>query len=349
MRRAWRAMMSMGASTAIMTTGLVGSTAAAADSTATSVRPPPTRQAAAPRAVRVATYNVCKSTCGKGRYSWLYRRGALLNQVRWTDPDVLNVQEANTTRWRGRQQLTDVRILLARLGYTVANLNLTCTKRCTRGAHIFYKPARLTLRRLPNRAMSPAGMAGLSTIAGTSFGSYQDRAVSWAFLTPKGSARTSLYVSVHLITQQTSRGESYRRAAARHLRSFATGLIARSGLRGDVPVIVSGDFNSYQRRQPNGAQAIMVHDGFIDGYAAPVRANVNYGTVNYTPKIRKYKGFPPAPYRYGRTSPARIDYVFSTVAPLRHEVVLRLTGSGRFDDRYRASDHNMVLVDLPLK
>ena len=72
------------------------------------------------------------------------------------------------------------------------------------------------------------------------------------------------------------------------------------------------------------------------------------GTVNYTPKHRKYKGFPPRPLRY-QGNPTRIDYVFSTVAPLRHEVVVRLTSRGRFDDRYRASDHNMVMVDLPVR
>lgn len=347
MRRAWRAMVSLGAGTALITTGMLGSPASA-EPTAGSNAPSAIRPAAASHAVRVATYNICKSTCGKGRYSWANRRNALVNQVRWTDPDVLNVQEANTTKFRGHPQLTDVRARLSRLGYGIANLNLSCTKRCTRGAHVFYKTSRMSPSTLPNRSMAPAGMVGLSTIAKMRF-AYQDRAVSWAFLTPRGSTRPTLYLSVHLITQKTSRGETYRRAAARHLSSFAKGLIARSGLKGAVPVVVSGDFNSYQRRQPNGAQTIMTRHGFTDGYQAPVRANANYGTINRAPKINKYKGFPPGPYRYGRISPARIDYVFSTVAPLRHEVVLRLKSNGRFDDRFRASDHNMVLVDLPLR
>lgn len=348
MRRAWRAMVSLGAGTALITTGLLGSPATAADSTTRATAPPAIRPATAPNAVRVATYNICKSTCGKGRYSWAHRRAALFNQVRWTDPDVLNVQEANMTKYRGRPQLTDVRGMLSRLGYQVANLNLTCTKGCTKGAHIFFKANRMTPTALPNKAMAPAGMVGLSAIARMRF-AYQDRAVSWAFLTPRGSSRPTLYMSVHLITQKTSRGESYRRASARNMAAYAKGLIARSGLKGAVPVVVSGDFNSYQRRQPNGAQTIMTHTGFVDGHQAPVRANANYGTINRAPKINKYKGFPPGPYRYGRISPARIDYVFSTVRPVRHEVVLRLTPSGRFDDRFRASDHNMVLVDLPLR
>ena len=88
--------------------------------------------------------------------------------------------------------------------------------------------------------------------------------------------------------------------------------------------------------------------GFRDGYSAPIKANADVGAVNYAPKIRKFKGFPPRPYRY-RANTTRIDYVFSTVAPLRHEVVVRLTSAGTFDDRFRASDHNMVMVDLPVR
>ena len=79
-----------------------------------------------------------------------------------------------------------------------------------------------------------------------------------------------------------------------------------------------------------------------------MKVNGNYSTVNFPPKTSKYKGFPPRPYFYGRDT-TRIDYIFATVAPHRHEVVLHLTAKGTFDNAYRASDHNMVLVDLPLR
>ncbi len=45
----------------------------------------------------------------------------------------------------------------------------------------------------------------------------------------------------------------------------------------------------------------------------------------------------------------RIDYIFSTATPLRHEVVLKLRRNGKFRNAYRASDHNMVMVDLLLR
>jgi endonuclease/exonuclease/phosphatase family metal-dependent hydrolase len=305
------------------------------------------RSAPADDAIRVATYNVMKTTRLASKWSWSKRRVALVNTVQDAAPDVLMVQEANLQRWGGATHLDDVRGLLGSLGYQITSTDYTnCTPGCTRGAHIFFKPSRMALAALPTGAPA-AGMAGMSTISGVSFGGTQDRNASYAFLTPQGSARTTLYISVHLPTEKTGEGERLRVAVASGLRPWADGLIAGSGLRG-VDIVIGGDFNSYQRRQPNGAQQVLANSGMIDGFAAPVKVNANYSTVNYTPKTRKYKGFPPRPYFYGRDT-TRIDYIFSTVAPHRHEVVLRLAGDGRFDNSYRASDHNMVMVDLPLR
>ena len=49
------------------------------------------RSAPTDGALRVATYNVCKKACGKGRFNWANRRYALVNAVRAADPDVLAV------------------------------------------------------------------------------------------------------------------------------------------------------------------------------------------------------------------------------------------------------------------
>jgi endonuclease/exonuclease/phosphatase family metal-dependent hydrolase len=313
----------------------------------------PIAQASVPRSapadgvIRVATYNVMKTTRLKAKWSWSKRRGALVNTVRDASPDVLVVQEANTQRWGGSTHIEDVRGLLGGLGYQIASTDYTqCTLGCTRGSHIFFKPSRMSLAALPSGA-APAGMAGMSTIAQVDFGGTQDRNVAYAFLTPVGSGRTTLFMSAHLPTEKTAEGERLRVAVASAMRPWADSLIAGSGLSG-VNIVIGGDFNSYQRRQPYGAQSVLSNSGLIDGFAAPVKVNGNYSTVNYTPKTRKYKGFPPRPYFYGRDT-TRIDYIFSTVPPQRHEVVLHLTAKGTFDNNYRASDHNMVLVDLPLR
>jgi endonuclease/exonuclease/phosphatase family metal-dependent hydrolase len=313
----------------------------------------PIAQASVPRAapaddvIRVATYNVMKTTRMKAKWSWSKRRAALVNTVRDSAPDVLLIQEANTQRWGGSTHIEDVRGLLGGLGYQIASADYSqCALGCTRGAHIFYSPSRMALAAVPP-GVAPAGMAGMSTIAQVPFGGTQDRNVSYAFLTPVGSNRVTLYLSAHLPTEKTAEGERLRVAVASALRPWADSLIVASGLPG-VNIVVGGDFNSYQRRQPYGAQQVLTNSGLTDGFAAPDKVNANYSTVNYTPKTRKYKGFPPRPYFYGRDT-TRIDYIFSTVAPHRHEVVLHLTGAGKFDNNYRASDHNMVLVDLPLR
>ena len=102
-------------------------------------------------------------------------------------PDVLAVQEANLQRWGGATHLDDVRGLLGGLGYQITSTDYSqCTAWCTRGAHIFFNPSRMSLAALPTGA-PPAGMAGMSTIAGVDFGGTQDRNVSYAFLTPVGS------------------------------------------------------------------------------------------------------------------------------------------------------------------
>lgn len=308
----------------------------------------PTRADPAASNVRVATYNIAKTTLRKkGKFSWKNRRVALVRAVASAHPDVLLVQEANTQKWRGIRQIDDVRGLLGSVGYQIASTNYdTCTVGCTRGAHVFYNPAKLSIAALPN-ASAAVGMTGLSVIGRTWIGGIQDRAVSWAFLTPRGSTRTTLYVSVHLPTQKNAAGEALRVAIAQQLRPWAQSLIQWSGLPG-AEIVIGGDLNSYARRQPTGAQAILAASGLIDGFNAPEVVNGNYGTVNYTPKTKKYKGFPPRPYFYKQNT-TRIDYIFSTVAPARHEVVLHLRSNGKFDNKYRASDHNMVLVDLPLR
>jgi endonuclease/exonuclease/phosphatase family metal-dependent hydrolase len=298
-------------------------------------------------AIRVATYNIMKTTRLAAKWSWSKRRLAMVNTVRAAAPDVLAVQEANLQRWGGSTHLDDVRGLLGSLGYQIASTDYSqCTAGCTRGAHIFFNPSRMGLASMPSGAR-PAGMAGMSTIAQVDFGGTQDRNASYAFLTPVGSSRTTLFISAHLPTQKNAHGERLRVAVASRLRPWADALVAGSGLTG-ADIVITGDFNSFQRRQPYGAQQVLANSGLIDGFAAPVKVNANYSTVNYTPKTRKYKGFPPRPYYYGRDT-TRIDYIFSTAPPLRHEVVLHLTAKGKFDNKYRASDHNMVLVDLPLR
>jgi endonuclease/exonuclease/phosphatase family metal-dependent hydrolase len=344
-------------STRLAVAALAVAALVATPATAGAVAPPAASgavvAAAAPRAngpaagaLRVATFNVAKSTIRTRGFHWGVRRQALVNVVNATRPDVLMVQEANTQKWQGVRHIDDVMGLMGSVGYQIASTAVdNCNPGCTRGAHVFFNPQRMTLAELPS-GMAPAGMTGQSNIAGTWAGGIQERATSWAFLRPHGSGRVTLYVSVHLPTQKTGTGEALRLAIANRLHPWAAELVRASGLA-RAELVIGGDFNSYDRRQPNGAQQVLRNVGLLDGWLAPEKINANYSTVNLTPSTKKFKGFPPRPYFYKQNT-TRIDYVFATVPPLRHEVFLRFNGDGTIDNAFRASDHNMVLVDLPL-
>ncbi|HEX6886728.1 MAG TPA: endonuclease/exonuclease/phosphatase family protein [Candidatus Nanopelagicales bacterium] len=332
---------------ALLATPMATSAAPAPAGAATPALAAPRADGPIPGAIRVGTFNIAKSTIGYRGFTWAVRRGALVNVVAAARPDVLAIQEANTQVWRGVRHIDDVVNLLGSVGYRIASTDVdACNPGCTRGAHIFFNPDRMSLATLPNPRMPAAGMTGQSNVAGTWLPGVQERAVSWAFLTPRGSTRTTLYVSVHMPTQQHGTGEALRVAIANRLLPWASELVARSALP-QADLVIAGDFNSFDRRQPQGAQQVLRAAGLLDGWLAPEKVNANYSTVNTTPKTRKYKGFPPGPYFYKRDT-TRIDYIFSTATPLRHEVFLRLTGDGKFDNAFRASDHNLVMVDLPL-
>jgi hypothetical protein len=116
------------------------------------------------------------------------------------------------------------------------------------------------------------------------------------------------------------------------------------------------DLNSYAKRQPNGAQQVLVNGGWTDAATAPTKRNVQFSTINYNPLLGlSEQGFPTKPYEF-RTSKknpvlnaTRIDYVMAKgagIVPLDYEVVIRLNPDGTFSPDYQASDHQMVRATL---
>lgn len=170
-----------------------------------------------------------------------------------------------------------------------------------------------------------------------------DRGWSWAYLRHKRTQTGFLAVSVHLPNEKTAAGERVRRSSALGVIGALNRHKAERGLA-QIPTIVAGDLNSYQRRQPRGAHFLFNKAGYRDSYTAPRRTNGDAATVNVTTIYRN--PFPAKPFR--ADDPARIDYVLAKRAKLLHyEVFLKLKG-GRFDNRYRGSDHNLVLATMRL-
>jgi endonuclease/exonuclease/phosphatase family metal-dependent hydrolase len=170
-----------------------------------------------------------------------------------------------------------------------------------------------------------------------------NRNFTWAALRDRKSGGTFMAVSMHMPNEKGPFAERYRRNVAKGLVSFLNRTAKGFGLAA-TPKVLMGDLNSYWQRQPRGAQWILGRAGFKDTFGARTKVNENVPTVNLTSS--QPNPFPDKPFRFG--SPARLDYVMvDKGTALRYEVHLRLKG-GRFDNRYRGSDHNLVLADVRL-
>jgi endonuclease/exonuclease/phosphatase family metal-dependent hydrolase len=109
-------------------------------------------------------------------------------------------------------------------------------------------------------------------------------------------------------------------------------------------MILMGDFNSYDNREPKGMLFELAEDGWLDSFNAPTNEYKFFGdayTTSYTGSNRS--GWPKRPIT--SSDPVRIDYVMFKGELLNadaYQVALRLNEDGTFDNNYRGSDHMMV-------
>ena len=87
--------------------------------------PVPAAAKPSPPPIRVATYNVCKTTCGVGQFSWQNRQAAVIRNILSADPDVLALQEVdNSADWIASR--------LARHGYALVQACATTASTVSR-------------------------------------------------------------------------------------------------------------------------------------------------------------------------------------------------------------------------
>jgi endonuclease/exonuclease/phosphatase family metal-dependent hydrolase len=303
----------------------------------------PTRAASGQTEVTFATYNICKIECASGRFSWPNRRQSMVRNILAADPDVLAVQEADL----GDDHWLDVRRLLRPGGYAIANTDVgDCTGAC--GAHIFYRTSEIELVSISG--VPTSGMVSQRSLTpGAPWGAIkQDRTLSWALLRDKAGGAEFLAISIHLPNEKSGKGEQVRVAVAGAVSAWVERQAGRLGRPG-IPTIVMGDLNSYDNRQPRGAQYVFRQAGFADAEDARARSHVSYSTVNTSTATAEYGGFPPRPPQY-QPEGAKLDHIMAAGTPraARWEVFLKLRPDGQFDERYRASDHNLVRAVIPI-
>ena len=302
--------------------------------------PGPARAADAPT-LTFATWNICKLDCPAPAPGWEVRRDRVARVIGASRADVLSLNEATNNQSGYGTQWEDVQRLAARAGYVAPRIDDDrCQRQCDHTARLLFRTSTVGQLDLGRRATT-AGSWPIREIAPT-VSAYPMRQVSWAYLVGANGAGVFLAISAHLTNDKSAAGERDRVAFGRALSSWAARMNAERGLTG-APVILMGDLNSFDERQPRGVQRILRAAGWTDAHTAPTRRNIDVHTLNYLDG-----GWPAKPVKSTGRPANRIDYILlrGPARPRSYEVVAYLDRRGRFRPEFQASDHNMVRATI---
>ena len=294
-----------------------------------------------------ATFNIAKPN-NTSVPAWKNRREACGRTINESNSDVIGLQEATDIRVIGEggvrmKHWEDIQAMSAPAGYlpTTTEVDTCDPNSCIHSAHILYKADKVKQVDLPEGIPS-AGQGRLTDIVdGLRYAT--TREFSWAYLEGLNGTGTFLAVSLHLNNEKNARGKKDRELVGSAFTTWAEELNKASGLEG-VPMILMGDFNSYDNREPKGMLYELAEDGWLDSFNAPTNEYKFFGdayTTSYTGNNRA--GWPKRPIT--SSDPVRIDYVMFKGELLNadaYQVALRLNEDGTFDNNYRGSDHMMV-------
>jgi endonuclease/exonuclease/phosphatase family metal-dependent hydrolase len=294
-----------------------------------------------------ATFNIAKPN-NTSVPAWKNRREAIGRTINESNSDVIGLQEATDIRVIGEggvrmKHWEDIQAMSAPAGYlpTTTEVDTCDPNSCIHSAHILYKADKVKQVDLPEGIPS-AGQGRLTDIVdGLRYAT--TREFSWAYLEGLNGTGTFLAVSLHLNNEKNARGKKDRELVGSAFTTWAEELNKASGLEG-VPMILMGDFNSYDNREPKGMLYELTEDGWLDSFNAPTNEYKFFGdayTTSYTGSNRS--GWPKRPIT--SSDPVRIDYVMFKGELLNadaYQVALRLNEDGTFDNNYRGSDHMMV-------
>lgn len=298
------------------------------------------------------TFNTCHSDCKGPAPSWDMRRERIANVIVESGAEVIGLQEvtnwqvaSSTTQWNDIQNLVSTDGFV---GPLISEEFNDCAKSqndpCVDTARILFNSKQLDQSKTVN-GLPAAGYATLGAIAPGIELNARNRSVAWAYLL-NSEGKSILTISLHMDSDKTAGAESARREVAQRLNLWIEDLNQRLGIEPSA-VVLMADLNSYDARQPEGAQTVLLREGWIDAWDTPDRRNIMYSTINYTPDTQQYGGWPPRPRLFSEIA-TRIDYIFArgNVEVVDYEVMLWLNADGTFDVNYQASDHQSVRAIL---
>ena len=296
------------------------------------------------------SFNVCKSNCTAPAPEWEVRRQRIANVIIDSNVSVIGLQEV--TNWQvkgGRTQWNDIQDLVAAAGFVAPAISakfINCggdgNEGCVDTARILFNANDLV--QMQTDSGEPA--AGYDSLGGIAKGidpEARDRSVAWAYLQAP-LEKQILAISLHMDSDKSDISEQSRVEVAQQINAWIEGTNQLVGIQPDA-VVLMADLNSYDARQPVGAQTILAQSGWQDGITASRSMNTMYSTINYTPDTRHFGGWPPKPRYFNRLA-TRIDYIFVSgeARLLEYEVMIWLKSNGQFDEDYQASDHQSVRV-----
>lgn len=314
---------------------------------------------AAPKAggtnLRVASFNVRSARNRTDARPWMKRAGDVAAEIKKANADVVALQEVSPGRADGRsgpstksvpRQTNHLVSALGKIGakkYKMVQLTSYVkpgTTHGSQGARILYNSSQLSLvtscpDKTGNREYSTACSFSLPIASGDT--ASDRRSAAYAEFKDKESGKKFLVVSVHLDFRQSGNAKLGKKYDALRSRQMAAVNAKIAKVRhGNEPVIVAGDYNSWQNRtNGNAPHDYLVGKGFYDTAAAHSTQQRNYPTYNGFKKV-----LAPSPQGFGN----RLDNI----------LVKGLQGARRYanvtqpKDSSRPSDHNLIYADLAL-
>lgn len=320
----------------------------------------PATPSATGTALRVATFNVHTATAASGVRPWTTRVSGIARTILSRKPGVVSLQELGIGRADGSTQpstigsLTQARSLVDTLAaqgggryQLVRSTRFVApgTPEAIQGARILYDTSRYRLVSscpersdslpLSNNSWSSSCTIPLPTLTGDD--AWSRRRASFAVLADRTTGRQFYVVSAHLDQRHSSvyaTERTYERLRATQVRAVLARIDQLN--TGRLPVVLSGDLNTYQNNQGGyDAHDTLVSAGYYDTAAAVTQVNPRFTTMNHFYCSLTVPGT-------GWGSRLDVVAVKGVRGAARWENVMATT------DCARPSDHNMVVADIRL-